>query len=57
VGISMNHNQLCACINWANIRKNEYLQTYTKEINDVITRQKVQFDFAAIQVGAPHPRL
>ncbi len=53
----MNHNQLCACINWANIRKNEYLQTYTKEINDVITRQKVQFDFAAIQVGAPHPRL
>jgi hypothetical protein len=47
----MNHNQLCACINWANIQKYDYLNTYAKEINDVITRQKITFDYAGIQVS------
>jgi hypothetical protein len=45
----MNHNQICACINFNNIRKADFANTYAKEINNVISNSSIKFDYAGIR--------
>ena len=49
VGVSMNHNQLCACIDFNNIVKADYINSYTSEIMSQIITHNLTFDYAGIQ--------
>jgi hypothetical protein len=51
----MNHNQICACINFANIKKDNFVNTYCKEFNTQLTKNNLVFDYAGIQVSRAEP--
>jgi hypothetical protein len=50
IGVSMNHNQICACINFSNIKKDNFVNTYCKEFNSQLSKNNLVFDYAGIQV-------
>ena len=49
----MNHNQICACINFSNIKKDNFVNTYCKEFNTQLSKNNLVFDYAGIQVRSP----
>jgi hypothetical protein len=45
----MNHNQICACLNFGKISKSDYLNTYSRELVASMAAENYRFDFQGIR--------
>lgn len=45
----MNHNQICACLNFGRINKTDYLNTYSREFLATMAAENYRFDFLGIR--------